>query len=278
MADLTSVKILADSIGFTRLTTLQVTFPRFILAEVNTHRAFSRNSASSRARPVEKMIQDVLDDPFVPERFPINQRGMSASEYIGPDNYVYDQLRRDWLAVSYNAVACARSMLRHNAHKQIVNRLLEPWLWHTAIISATEWTNFFELRCNADTTQPEFYKLACMMRDAMADPDQLLRIRPLTTSDWHLPLIGVVPEDGELSIDEKIAVSIARCARVSYLTHDGKRDIDADLKLYNQLKVNGHLSPFEHAATPTANAVRWANFKGWEQARYVTEAIPRIAY
>lgn len=271
MSDRTSVKVLADSMAWTRLTTIQVVFPRFILAEVNTHRVFSRNSASSRARPVEKVIAEVLDDPFVPERFPINKAGMSATEYIGPEDYRYRQLRQDWLEASYAAVRVAKGMIHHTVHKQIVNRLLEPWLWHTAIISSTEWDNFYKLRCDEATTQPEFYKLACMIRNTLQDPDQLLRIRMMGTGDWHLPLIGIVPEDAELSLDEKISVCIARCARTSYLTHDGIRDIDADLALYERLKQPGHYSPFEHAATPEVRESHWANFKGWEQARWVLE-------
>ena len=63
-------KIVADSIykQGQRLTTFTVVFPRFILAELNTHRMLSRNSASSRARPFQAMLNDVRKDPFVPIR------------------------------------------------------------------------------------------------------------------------------------------------------------------------------------------------------------------
>lgn len=283
MSDRTSVKILADSLstgplGFHRLTTLQCTYPKFINGEVNTHRALSRNSSSARAIPVEKIIKDVLDNPFVPEKFPVNRPGMSATEYIGSDDDRYYIAKRAWVEGMYSAVRTARQLVKSNVHKQITNRVLEPYMWHTAIISATEWENFFRLRCNPETTQPEFYKLATMMHAAMNNEDMMANMKVATIGDWHLPFMGVVAEDADLSRDQKIAVSIARCARVSYLTHDGVRDIDKDLKLYDTLKSNGHLSPAEHVATPTVERHRWANFQGWEQARYVSELIPNVAY
>lgn len=271
MPDRTSVKVIADSVGFTRLTTIEAEFPRKILAEVNTHRDFSRNSRSSRAIPVEKVIAEVLADPYIPEKFGINQKGMSATEYVVEGDPRYDRLAQIQREASIKAVTSARAMLKYNVHKQDINRLLEPFLWHTAIISSTEWDNFFRLRCDEENTEPSFYKLACMIRDTLSDPDQLLRIRPMTIHDWHLPYIGVGPEDSELSLDQKIEVSIARCARVSYLTQDGIRDIDKDLELYQRLAMPGHLSPFEHAATPTVDETKWANFKGWEQARWAIE-------
>ena len=86
---------------------------------------------------------------------------------------------------------------------------------------------------------------------------------------WHLPLI----QDDERSLpDEELCkLSVARCARVSYLTHDGKRDHERDLDLYERLLgggANGHWSPFEHVATPAADPQQHsANFVGWEQYR-----------
>lgn len=244
-------KILADSIASgVRLTTHLITHPRFILAEVNTHRVFSRNSASSRAIPVEKRIEQILADPFVPEAFGANKKGMQAGETLGDD----DQIRAQafWLRAMDAAIVNARQLALAGVHKQWANRVLEPYCWHTAIVTSTEWDNFFALRCNPEAS-PEFRKIAEMMRDAMA----LSKPKELAPGEWHLPL--VFDEDYEQTImqrpeyptwvQERLSkLSVARCARVSYLTHEGKRDINADLVLYDRLLTSGHMSPFEHAA------------------------------
>lgn len=291
-------KILADSIAPGnpyRLTTFQIQFPRFILAELNTHRMFSRNSASSRAIPIRKQIQKIRKEPFVPLGFGRAQKGMqSGANLTGAKAWL---ARQTWLKARYAAIGAAWLLDKLNVHKQFANRLLEPWGWQTAIVSSTEWENFFALRAN-ENAQPEFRKIAEMMMDAriMNMPQSLFE------DEWHLPLVD--PDEiryaaivGTMSVaavyDYWTKVSIGRCARVSYLTHDGKRDPDADIELHDRLKANGHLSPFEHVARPfteeeweIVNALRLAatphtpfatelargasyvgNFSGWWQAR-----------
>lgn len=258
-----SVKILADSMSpeYFRLTTMECTFPRFILAEVNTHRDFSRNSASSRAIPVEKMIANVMEKPFVPGVFPINRPGMSATDYISAGHRDFETLAEEWLIARDKAVHAAGNLLKYNIHKQMVNRLLEPFMWHTAIISATEWDNFFTLRCNNATTEPHFWRLACLMRD------ELVKSIPkmIGHGDYHLPLIE--PEElAELPLYDLMRMSTARIAAVSYLRQD-KREYDKEIARYELLRDNTHLSPFEHIATPTPFKTEWANFRGWRQHR-----------
>jgi thymidylate synthase ThyX len=265
-----AAKILADSLslGGVRLTTFEATFPRCILAEVNTHRMLSRNAASSRAIPVEKMIQRVLDNPFIPE-FRLNQKGMQAAEALDGDDA--DQAKHNWLAARDQAVANARQLHRLNIHKQYVNRLLEPWMWCTMIISATDWANFFALRCHPDA-EPSFERIAGMMRNLLQDS------KPKTVGfgDWHLPLI--FDEDGDevlkacgtvqQALDNLCQISAGRCARVSYLTHNGQRDHSADIELHDRLAKSGHWSPFEHVATPAADSRSYVgNFRGWIQLR-----------
>ena len=147
-----SAKVLADSISpdGVRLTTMEVTFPRIVLAEFNTHRMFSRNSASSRAIPVEKMIQRVLDDPFSPVWWGKNQSGMQAAEELSGE--ALRLARQHWLDARDFAISCVRLFQAPeiSLHKQIANRLLEPFLWHTVVVTATEWENFFALRCHKD--------------------------------------------------------------------------------------------------------------------------------
>jgi len=242
-------KILRDSLSpdNVRLTTFQVTFPRIVLAEFNTHRVFSRNSASSRAIPVEKMLQKVMDDPFIPVYWGKNQKGMQAEQELTVEEQ--KTAEEAWLIARSHAVADAARLLSLGIHKQITNRLLEPWLWHTVIVTATEWDNFWGLRCNP-MAQPEIKKVADMMRETYIDSTP----RGLALDEWHMPLVDfdeVRANSGCSDIPmfwQK--VSAGRCARVSYLTHDGKRDVMADVELCDRLVSAGHMSPLEHVARP----------------------------
>jgi thymidylate synthase ThyX len=140
-------EILADSLSPQghRLTTMKITFPRFILAEMNTHRMFSRNSASSRAIPFNKMVKMVEDNPFVPIAWQKDHKGMQGSEYWDKDNS--DKMKDEWLIAKNKAVYQARMLHYAEVTKQLCNRLLEPFMWHTVIVTSSEWSNFFELRC-----------------------------------------------------------------------------------------------------------------------------------
>jgi len=285
-----SAKILADSVSpdGVRLTSFEVTFPRIVLAEFNTHRVFSRNSASSRAIPVEKMIERVMTDPYIPSSWGKNQKGMQAGEDL--DAVSAEFAEGHWLSARNSAVAYAQKLLNEGVHKQLTNRLLEPFLYHTVIVTATEWSNFFHLRCNP-MAHPDIQIPARMMQDLYEknEPEKL------QYGEWHLPLIG--PDDyaaafehdrqggdSQALMQTMCKVSVGRCARVSYLTHDGKRDLDADIALHDSLLVAGHMSPFEHVARPATWEDRaededgsfrdpaehdnfFGNFRGWIQYR-----------
>lgn len=266
-----SAKILADSISPVgiRLTTMEICLPRIVLAEFNTHRMFSRNSASSRAIPTQKMLQMVLDNPYVPDEWGTNQKGMQAGQPLSPQES--DRCVQEWLCARDQAVASATALLDRGVHKQLTNRLLEPFMWHTIIVSATDWDNFFHLRCHKDA-HPDIRKTAELMRDAMEKSTP----NPIALGSWHLPLIfeedftQVLISD-PASVQEKqerlIKVSVGRCARVSYLTHDGKRDHEADIALHDRLLDNGHMSPLEHVAAAQDNDSYSGNFRGWLQYR-----------
>jgi thymidylate synthase ThyX len=242
-----------------RLTTFVVTMPRLVLAEFNTHRQFSRSSASSRAIPVEKQLRRLEEDPFIPVHWGKNQKGMQADEELMP--VTTGRARDIWQEARYNAISGAKALLELGVHKQITNRLLEPFMWHTVIVTATEWSNFFHLRDNK-MAQPEIQKAAGMMSELYrASRPQLLSPRR-----WHLPFTvtdDFVPqpadEEGDklrLSAEELIRASVGRAARVSYLTHDGKRDVQADIKLAESLLKNGHMAPWEHVARPMTDSER----------------------
>ena len=295
-------KIICDSISpdGIRLTTMEVKMHRFILAEMNTHRIFSRNSASSRAIPVKKMLERVKTDPAMPVFWGKNQSGMGASEELSP--LEKEEAIKQWLEARDQAVKNVETLQNLNVHKQLANRLLEPWLWHTAIISSTEWTNFFGQRCivNPETNQPyaqqEMYAAAMAMQKAYYESTPKL----VGYCEWHLPYIteediewvnkyfGIgmyLPEKIEMNSHLK-KISAGRCARVSYLTHDGKRDPLEDINLADKLIAAKpmHPSPFEHVATPQdfdPNQPWWGeardrckgqnplgNFRGWAQYRH----------
>lgn len=250
----TSAKILADSISpdGVRLTTLECVYPRIIHAEMMTHRVFSRNAASSRAIPVQKMIAAVQNNPYIPTVWGLNQKGMQ-SELTFDDADDVSFCTEQWLAARNSAVYHAERLVERGLHKQWVNRLLEPFLWYTCIITATEWSNFFNLRCHP-AAHPEIKLVAELMRDAMEKSVP----HELCYGQWHLPLVVGVDIDFNFNLksgdwDYWCGVSVGRCARVSYLTHDGKRDPRADIELADRLLEAGHLSPFEHVARPLAS-------------------------
>lgn len=258
-----AAKILADSISpnGVRLTTFEITFPRIVLAEFNTHRVFSRNSASSRAIPVKKMLKRVKENPYVPSSWGKNQRGMQAEQDV--DEKTAEVAKFDWLRGRDLMVQQVERLLELGIHKQLTNRLLEPWMWHTVIVTATEWSNFFNLR-NNEMAHPDIQKPAALMQELYEAGTP----KEVGHSNWHVPLI--FDEDRQLllqqfrhqhSVEELeqmlVKISCARCARVSYLTHDGKRDLHADLELYERLLQPGHMSPFEHAARPMTDDDLW---------------------
>lgn len=252
------VKILLDSQGpHGRLTTMELTYPRFVHAEYMTHRVFSRNSASSRAIPIKKMLNNIREDPVIPMHWGAAERGMQAHAEIPVDAQLQaEELIRDH---SVAAIELCEKLSGLGLHKQVVNRYIEPWMFITVIHSATSLENFFKLRCH-EMAEPHIRDLAESMRTAYESSEPVNR-------EWHMPLIR--EEDGYLSMLNKQLVSVARCARVSYLTHDGVRDPLKDLELAEMLRTNGHLSPWEHVAHVAEG--RFGNFKGWKQLRWYVE-------
>lgn len=230
-----------------RLTTFVVTLPRIVLAELNTHKMISKSSASSRAIPVDKQIARLREDLFLPVYWGKNQKGMQAEvELIEEEIGAAESL---WQEASDSAVKWAQKLLLLGVHKQITNRLLEPFMWHTVIVSGTEWSNFFHLRDHKDA-QPEIAKAARMMREAYtASTPQLL-----SSAEWHLPFTS--DEDWTGYIDRLVKISVGRSARVSYLNHDGKRDPEDDVKLAERVLVSGHMAPYEHVARPMTRPER----------------------
>jgi len=256
-------KVIADSISSNkdRLTTLELTYPRYIHSELLTHRILSRNSSSSRAIPVKTMIEEVKKHPFFPI-FRKNKRGMSTEEDVSKE--VLSKAEKVWYLARQEAIGKAEELANLGVHKQIVNRILEPYSHITTIVSATDYSNFFNLRIS-EAAQDEIRELAIAMRNAITThtPTELVR------DDWHLPYIL----DHEVDkYSDKILrkLSVARCARVSYLNHDNSLpDVAKDIELHDRLFKDKHLSPFEHVAIPMLG--RYGNFLGFKQYRQYLE-------
>lgn len=257
-----AAEILEDSISpdGVRLTTVLATFPRPYLAEINTHRVFSRNSASSRAIPPEKNIERVIEDPYIPETFNQRVKGMGVGEAFN----ITDQsrCREWWLTARDFAVQAAQVLNEIGVDKSRVNRLLEPFMWHTAIISSTEWDNFFALRqpMEGDVpsqdhgAQPEVQIIARMIYDAMEESDPGV----LDYGQWHLPLVSYTELDPNALADKPPPidwdfwkkVSARRVARVSFDKHTDTEDPLISVQKAEDLVAMGHLSPLEHVARP----------------------------
>jgi thymidylate synthase ThyX len=292
-------KVVCDSISpdGVRLTTLQGRAHRFCWAEFLTHRVFSRNASSSRAIPVEKMIEEVRTNPAMPVYWGKNQRGMQAREELG-DEEIHCAVT-EWNMVRNTALMGAQHLVNLNVHKQLVNRILEPFMWIDFVVTATEWDNFYALRRHADA-QPEIKALADAMYAAMEESEP----GELQYGEWHLPYVNgdtrnkIIEHVGENTkrgfsvymprYHEACAkVSAARCARVSYRNHDGTTcDIEKDLALAARLLESKHMSPFEHQAYAAAPAAQdydtgeysgfrgnqlFYNLRGWVSQRYELE-------
>jgi thymidylate synthase ThyX len=260
------------------LITIQLRYPRFIHSELMTHRVFSRNASSSRAIPVPRMLQQVREEPAMPIHWGKNQPGMQAFEELDPETA--ESVRALWIEAAQRAVNVATAMSALGAHKQVVNRILEPFQFISVIVTATEWDNFFALR-DHPAAQPEIRELARVMKLAIDGS----RPNVLNYGEWHLPYVSQT-ERVYYNVDSCLKLSTARCARVSYLNHDGTEPSpEKDFELFDRLVGSEplHASPIEHQATPDrfdcpdhpgdwANRQLWGNFKTWVQHRKVYEA------
>lgn len=244
----------------TFVTTFVVEFPRIILPEVLTHRLFSRNTSSSRAIPVKKMLERLETRKFVPEYWGKNIKGMSAKSEVST---VQKEHSVDtWYSAYRDAIKNCKNLLDNEVHKQTANRLTEPFQMVQMVITTTCLAQFFRLRDSPDA-QPEIQQLARVMHRAYytSEFDELL------PGEWHLPFVGQA-EKHQLTTIESIKLSVARCARVSYFLHDGKKStIEQDLKLAERLIEAGHLSPTEHQAMCFPQNAMIGNFIGWLQYR-----------
>ncbi|MBA8881795.1 FAD-dependent thymidylate synthase [Phyllobacterium myrsinacearum] len=315
--DIFFAKVIADSVSEegVRITTLHLRYPRIIHAELMTHRVFSRNARSSRAVPVKTMLAEVRTNPFIPWHWGKNQKGMQASEECNAPVEIFnsenlhdeensfgvntDSHSREsaWRLAAQCAVGFAEAFSDAGYHKQIANRLLEPFMYIDVLVTSTSWANWFSLRDHKDA-EPHIADLARLMKIAMEQSAPRL----LTKGQWHLPYISEAdadavedylepyPETTHPTIDVLKRLSVARCARISYKPFDGDASVEKELERYWLLVGSTplHASPAEHQATPDTllettlydNGGHWigpsqewdaaelhGNFEGWIQYR-----------
>jgi thymidylate synthase ThyX len=253
-------EIICDSIGRhgQRITSFVCTYPRFIHSEVMTHRVFSRNAASSRAIPINKMIDEIKKCPARPVHWGRNQKGMQAHEALSREEAT--RAIALWDAAAKANIKIVQEMIDLGVHKQTANRLLEPFAHMVTLITATDFHNFFSLRADADA-QPEFQVLAFTALDAYLNGTP----KPLAPGEWHIPFGDRMPEGLELA--ERLKIAVARAARVSYKTFEGEINPVEDYRLHDRLAEGGHWSPFEHVAQCLETRERSGNFLGWGQYR-----------
>lgn len=245
-----SAKIIAhskSSVNDKEIITWELEYPRFIHSELLTHRLFSRNAASSRAIPVSKMIEMVRDNPAAPIHWGKNQPGMQAKEEL--QGFELSRSKARWKQAAWGAAAEAEDMAFFGCHKQIVNRILEPFQWMKTVVTSTEWDNWYWLRNHPDA-QPEIKRLAEVMWEAK---ENSLAI-PLFPGDWHVPYYDngtwIAGVDEKNTLEEALAISASCCAQVSYRKLDDSLEKAQDIfaKLIESKPC--HASPCEHQATP----------------------------
>lgn len=272
-----NVKVVLDSRGPNgiRLITIEATYPLIIHNELMTHRVLSRNTASNRAIPVERMINSVIDDPFVPDLFPKAGKRMQPAGYWPTDSEEHVAAYESWMRARIHAVEEAREQLRIGVHKEIANRLLGPFLKTTAVITSTHWANLMNLRCD-ENAQRQAHQLADVTQLALYQSEP----RQLRPGEWHIPY---TPEgdglegpawlnspmrsaEGTLEVDPEgfthvgywLMVSVGRCAGVSYLRQgEGKEQHEA-FDLACRIARPGHWSPFEHQAQARNMGFDWS--------------------
>lgn len=280
--------LIADSLhpnGKDRLTTILIKSHRFCHAELCRHRAFSLSVSSSRAIKLERFLKWVEEDPAEPVEWGKEQPGMSAKAVLSPEDA--EKARKIWMEARDNALNASKALAAVGAHKQLVNRIAEPWHFVSAVVTGDQraWANFFALRCHKDA-QPEICAAACAALRVYAES---VPVR-LEYGDWHTPFVSQ-DEKRNIFQDDACRFSAARTARTSYHNHDGTNpDPVKDLQLFERLvgQIPGHWSPTEHQARPRHKTdtqeglggnlgSAWVQFRKTFQQEFLT-TIPDYAY
>lgn len=242
------------------IATFIITFPKFIQAHINSHRALSRNANSSRATPAKVLRRRIIKDPYLPIEFGKERSGMRGGEEIqGVKLFISKKV---WLWSRY--IPCVFHFIgeKMGIHKEIINRIIEPWTWTQVILTSTEFSNFIKLRAD-NAAQPEIQKIA---KDIKYLLDNNIPTE-INSGDWHIPFIKL-EEIAKYDIETLKKIATARCARISYKLYNGTlSNPEKDIELCNKLIKEGHWSPFEHVAQALSKKERIGNFVGFKQYR-----------
>ena len=267
--------VIEDSISTagSRVVTLQLRYPRIVHAEQLTHRAQNKNSGSSRAIPTKKMLKQIFSDPAMPVEWGSNKPGMQAGAEL--EGWRLWGVRKLWATAAKFAAIMSWGMMKLGAHKQIANRVTEPYQYMNTLITATvdAWEAYFVLRCHPDA-DPTIRDLAIEIQTAIETSTPM----PLGQDQWHLPYV-TREERKTLSIDKQLKLSTARCARVSFEPFDGNANIAKEVERHDMLvgSVPIHASPTEHQCRPLEEMERqYGNLTGWCQYRSVVEALAKM--
>jgi len=289
-------KVIAHSIDnrLQELVTFKLLYPRAILAELNTHRMLSRCSSSSRAIPIKKQIEYIINDCAMPVRFGYNQAGMKDTgescenpiNIVSDDGEIIEGLSptEAWDYASLNAIAVAEGFANAGYHKQVANRLLEPFQHMNTIVTATDLNNFFHLRYHKDA-DPTFEALAHAMWDAYKSSVPQL----LNHGEYHLPFVkskrdyaGALwyyDENGNtISLDEAKSISASCVAQISYRNHDASIEKARKLEVALMGGELIHGSPFEHQATPFSDEEYQLLLKVHDYSSRVGIEVPHLFY
>lgn len=258
----TSATVIADSINESgdRVTTLELEYPRICHSEFMTHRAFSRNAASSRAIPVKTMLKNIWNNMFVPWYWGANQSGMQAKvQLTKPIIFIANALWKTGVCINLLGSYLLSSV---GVHKQLANRNTEYASYIKTIVTSTDFDNFINLRLHPDA-QPEIADLAYKIKIALDNSKPEL----LKKDEWHLPYFKLLNQHN-VDIEKAKKVSVSCCAQVSYRTND--TSIDKAIRITDALSKSRpiHASPFEHVCTPGLST---GNLKGWKSYRQEIE-------
>lgn len=263
-----TAKVICDSVSpdGVRITTLEIEYPRFIHGEFMTHRSLSKNSSSSRAIPIQKMLDQIESNMAIPIYWGKNKSGMQAVEEVSKFDEAKSVL--NWERSFNYTKERVLDMVDIGLHKQVPNRLTEPFQMMKVVVTGTDWDNFFNLRIHPDA-QPEICMLAYKIYKAMEESEPVkLKVR-----DWHLPYVNIgwsgrgdityFNENFDvIDLEDAIKISASCCAQVSYRNTD--MSLEKADKIFNMLIKSDvlHASCFEHLATPIRNQEGLIN--GWD--------------
>ena len=265
-----------------KIFTFELFFPRFILAEQNTHRIFSRNTGSSRAIPLLRMLKELRGTPVVPMFWGANKAGMQSAQEL--PFWKAKLCHLAWYMHRIYTFGTVRFLSSMGLHKQWANRLLEPHTYIRQVVTSTDWENYLNLRFH-DDAQPEIVALAFMIKRELdkynskqAVFNEVSNKNSKLTKNWHLPYITQVERKQYAQEPLFLAkLSSARCARTSYLTQEGVEPNQAkELLTFAKLAESKpiHASPLEHQGYPLQKSEFYSrNFKGFKQFRAIFEEV-----